>query len=76
MTRHGLTTIHPATHPPRETMAFMPDTTLAGARQRKPGSAHCRNVQMQPITAPRPTPQTRQTGRYPPAKLRPNPKSP
>lgn len=76
MTRHGLPMIHPATRTSRETMAFMLDAAPTGTWQRKPGSTYCRNVQMQPITGPRSTWRPCQTGHYPSAKLRPNPKSP
>jgi hypothetical protein len=57
-------------------MAFMPDVALTDKSRRKPGSAYRRNVRMQPITGRQPTGRPRQTGRYPPAKLHPNPKSP
>ena len=76
MTRNGLPAIHPATHPSRETIALMPDAAPTGTGQRKPDSAHRRNVKMQPTTALRPTWRKDQTGRHPPAKLRANPKSP
>lgn len=76
MTRHGLPTIHPATRTPRETMALILNAALAATGQQKPASACRRNGNMTPITEPQATRLSGQTRRHPPAKLRPNPKSP
>jgi hypothetical protein len=57
-------------------MAYMPSAAPSETKQPKPRSTYRSSICMQWIGHPRPTQRTCQTGPYPLAKLRRNPKSP